>query len=83
MAAEQSRPESGGLEDLEHDEGAHLLHADILNVADLKRLLIAASSDLQQQQQHHAIITRRSDIQWRGQLRARIRADGQHLERLL
>ena len=48
-----------------------------LDVADLKRRLIAAWSGLQQHVIDEAI------NQWRGQLYACVRADGRHFEHLL
>ena len=49
----------------------------VLDVADLKRHLIAAWSGLQQHVIDEAI------NQWRGRLRACVRADGQHFEHFL
>ena len=48
----------------------------ILDVADLKRCLIAAWSGLQQ------YVIDRTINQWQGRLRACVRADGRHFEHL-
>ena len=64
------RPASSGLEGLGRD-AQRLYCTPILDIADLKRRLIAAWSGLQQ----HLIDDEAID-QWRGRLRACVRADG-------
>ena len=60
-----------------HEFPDKVYRTPILDVADLKQRLIAAWSGLQQHVIDEAI------NQWRGRLRACVRADGRHFEHLL